>query len=294
MTILSDGAFAGTSPNERGNSPRDWARSELVPNIKWKYHHVIPWEMQRDTWQALLMCQRWKELTNYVNAIGADGSLVKRLQNKTMTFEDRDDLFARLSWPAWNIVEGPADRDDEGGTDLDIFRHGLTSNQVKRMDHIYELHEAMNKFLEPFDRKAMMKGRSSNSGAQASKYRPQAGAPEASLNSIDPLTAALKNMTSYKNSLFIPYCEGMWTITVEGRVNAKIVAWCRTPRFKKYDGMLPQPPSHSVPQTGLTKCGKCLRKFNAKKAEQGAGPGLRVCPGCGSHVFVERSIFHAQ
>ncbi|MEN1501319.1 hypothetical protein AAIH24_33535, partial [Pseudomonas aeruginosa] len=77
------------------------------------------------------MCDYWKGYVLYVKVIGVVswGPLISRLMNAQMTQEDCDELYAKLSWPAWNIVEGPADRDDEGGTDLDLFRHGLQGTE---------------------------------------------------------------------------------------------------------------------------------------------------------------------
>ncbi len=127
MSITKSGSFSGVKPNERDSVPFHWKRTQLVPDISWKYHHIIPWQTLRDTWQALLMCDYWKGYVLYVKVIGVVswGPLISRLMNAQMTQEDCDELYAKLSWPAWNIVEGPADRDDEGGTDLDLFRHGL-------------------------------------------------------------------------------------------------------------------------------------------------------------------------
>lgn len=73
--------------------------------------------------------------------------------NAQMTQEDCDELYAKLSWPAWNIVEGPADRDDEGGTDLDLFRHGLQGTEPARMQALQRLYDAMEDFLSLFNRR---------------------------------------------------------------------------------------------------------------------------------------------
>lgn len=292
MTILADGAFAGIKPNERDSSPAGWVRSTLVPDIDWKYHHIIPWEMLRDTWQGLLMCQGWKELAFYVEAVGVQRSLVNRLMSRAMTYQDREDLFARLSWPAWNIVEGPADREDEGGTELDIFHHGLIGIETLQMTEINKLHQAMSAFLQHFDRSAMMQARNSNVSAQASTYDPQRGAPENVSSSRDLLMKALRSMTSYKTSRFIPYREDMWMTAVAGRVDSKIAVWTRKPRFKKSNGAARSPPIHSVPQIGLTECGKCRSKFNAAKAKAGGAPGMKLCPKCGFNVYTPKSAFH--
>jgi hypothetical protein len=210
MTILANGAFAGTSPNQRDGAPK-WARTVLVLYINWKYHHIIAWEMLRDTWQGLLMCMWWLEIGIYIEVIGMRNStlVVKSLKDGIMNDGDRQILFNKLSWPAWNIVEGPADRDDEGGSELDIFHHGITGNQKGRMNAINTLYQAMRKFLSYFNRHDMETNRVKNVNALESKNDPKIGTPKNVDNSHNELLEALKGMRPYKTSSIISYCNSM-------------------------------------------------------------------------------------
>ncbi len=78
MSITKSGSFSGVKPNERDSVPFHWKRTQLVPDISWKYHHIIPWQTLRDTWQALLMCDYWKGCVLYVKVIGVDRPAFRR------------------------------------------------------------------------------------------------------------------------------------------------------------------------------------------------------------------------
>ena len=246
MTILIDGAFGGDNPNARDNSPGHWARTKLSPDIDWKFHHIIPWDMLRDTWQALLMCQWWKETEFYMRALGVNVNAfdvqlvtIERLKSKLLTHKDREEIYSKLSWPSWNIVEGPADRDDEGGTDLDIFHYGLTNNERKRMADIHALHDAMSSFLEKFRHQDLENARIQNRYQTESQYDPHTGAPEGVIHTQLKLRHALDKMKSYRNSPLIAFREEMWTVTLKPKKSKKGNFWERKPRYIKAIGPTP-------------------------------------------------------
>jgi len=293
MTIMANGAFGGNYPNERDNSPAGWQRSRLAPDIDWKYHHIISWKTLRDTWQGLLMCQSWKALAFYVKALGIDDvAMVNRLMSGALSYQDQAELFSRLSWPQWNIVEGPADRDDEGGSDVDLFTHGLIGTEPGRMAAIATLYRAMAGFLAHFSERAMEASRESNRNQLVSQYDPQAGRPAQVGPAIDLLTAALRGMFPYSAETFISYREAMWKTTLAGRVHQKFAqVWLRTPRFKKSDGAPYTPPVHFVRQENLVCCPGCSHKFNPDTALSGGASGLKRCPKCGKNVYAKSHAF---
>ncbi|TRL54246.1 hypothetical protein [Pseudomonas aeruginosa] len=285
MSITKSGSFSGVKPNERDSVPFHWKRTQLVPDISWKYHHIIPWQTLRDTWQALLMCDYWKGCVLYVKVIGVVswGPLISRLMNAQMTQEDCDELYAKLSWPAWNIVEGPADRDDEGGTDLDLFRHGLQGTEPARMQALQRLYDAMEDFLSLFNRREF-------EATRLTVYNPRGGAPAVDEAHREALHTALQGMLPYKDQAFIPYRPEMWIVTLEGREHRKYPTWLRTPRYKKADGSPPKAAPHAVEQTGLTQCPKCGNKFRTNTAVQ-IFAEHRSCPRCGTAVYVAKHAF---
>ena len=245
MTILIDGAFGGDNPNARDNSPGHY-RTKLSPDIDWKFHHIIPWDMLRDTCKALLMCQWWKETEFYMRALGVNVNAfdvqlvtIERLKSKLLTYKDREEIYSKLSWPSWNIVEGPADRDDEGGTDLDIFHYGLTNNERKRMADIHALHDAMSSFLEKFVARTWKMREFKIDIKLNHNMIHTSAAPEGVIHTQLKLRHALDKMKSYRNSPLIAFREEMWTVTLEPKKSKKGNFWERKPRYIKAIGPTP-------------------------------------------------------
>jgi hypothetical protein len=229
----------------------------------------------------------FEALTAYTMAVGvtAPKAVIAAIRSQAgMSQPVLGELYTKLSWPTWNIVEGPADRDDEGGTDVDLFEHGLERSAKSRFTSIKLLWHAMSAFLDQLDRPALKARRDAmlNAGPDAPWAGPIGTSPSASS------TKALKIQLHQHGKVFkkvaiIPYREAMWKVTVAGRVHAKYPIWLRTPRFMKADGT-PGEPLHGVDQSGKVQCPYCRHAFPEPPRKL---PGnMTPCPKCQKHVFV--------
>lgn len=132
--------------------PAPWQSSPADVNLNW--HHVIPFAMMRDVWQALVMhpdlgkCK--VALISYMRLIGitTPRQYLKMMEEGQLPFDQQEELDRRLAWIPWNIVEGPAYRvdDPKTNTSLDEFTAGLTITEWKRHQRIRELFIAFKNF----------------------------------------------------------------------------------------------------------------------------------------------------
>lgn len=282
-SILPSGVFGGLDPNKRQNVPSGWTRTKMKPDIDWKYHHVISWDALRDTWQGLLEHQAWDTLEAYMHAVnvkGASGIRGKLHRGEDLDINEREEVYQKISWPAWNIVEGPADRADEGGNELDLFQHGMPQDHYLRHTQIDLLWKSMSAFLAKLDRPKLKEGREKNknkhTGPQVNaKY--DAGVNDASAR----LAIALSKMRAYQEASFIPYIPSMWQVVNPGYVdkNAR-AAWTTRPTFEKADATR----SHIGALPAKMRCPGCLTTFDTPNAVIGTN---YPCPSCDKFVYIE-------
>lgn len=71
----------------------------------------------------------------------------KDMENGALTFDQQLELDRRVTWPKWNIVEGPGNRSDDPGEGFDFYSHGITLSEAQRQ----ALLAGLNGFLLQFN-----------------------------------------------------------------------------------------------------------------------------------------------
>ncbi len=75
------------------------------------FHHVIALNILVEVWNQLLQDQAWDTLKLLVQMIRQPNvdQIMSRIseQNGSLTADDRDSLFEKLTWSTWNLVQGP-------------------------------------------------------------------------------------------------------------------------------------------------------------------------------------------
>ena len=142
----------------------------LGPGNAW--HHIIPYSTLCSVWNALVdqhiatelpearvalrqylaLCDRdLPNLDGLVDRIRAARADLRRAGHNVLmplTVAESNQLGTAAVWPAWNIVEGPANRsDDPQDRDLDRFTAGLTAEEMGRMRAIETLYGALRVFV---------------------------------------------------------------------------------------------------------------------------------------------------
>jgi hypothetical protein len=164
MSIDARGCY--TAGSER--IPAPWPKSEAGINLSW--HHVIPYAMMCDCWQALARNQGLGKcqvaLQSYLRIVKVENprAVLKAMAAGSLAFEGQEHLERKLAWPAWNIVEGPARRSDDPKNNhtLDAFTSGITVSESNRQGKVRDLFIAFGIFNE-----ATAGGRVSEDAAQA-------------------------------------------------------------------------------------------------------------------------------
>ncbi|HUI58543.1 MAG TPA: hypothetical protein VLY04_26405 [Bryobacteraceae bacterium] len=150
MSIDARGCYSDKS--QRLQAP--WPKSEAKINLNW--HHVIPYAMMCDCWQALAKSQELGKchvaLQSYLRIVKVENprSILRAMAAGSLTFEEQEQLERSLAWPGWNIVEGPARRTDDpkDNRSLDAFTSGLTVSEANRQRKIKDLFLALGIFNE--------------------------------------------------------------------------------------------------------------------------------------------------
>jgi hypothetical protein len=138
----------------RPEPPQEWGHSETEAGHALTWHHVLPWRLLRDFWNAMVEHQHWNvaEELAWLSAYGTRNEISKHVKSmEKKAFCDRQNensLAAKLCWRGWNIVEGPSNRADDPGDKYDNFVKvtGLTSWQQERMVHLHQVHQLMSEF----------------------------------------------------------------------------------------------------------------------------------------------------
>ena len=164
MSIDARGCYTGKS--ER--IPAPWTKSEAKINLS--CHHVIPYAMMCDCWQALARNQELGKcqvaLQSYLRIVKVENprAVLRAMAAGSLAFDDQERLERRIAWPGWNIVEGPARRADDpkDNRSLDEFTSGVTVSEWNRQRKIRDLFIAFGIFNA-----ATAGGRVSEEAAQA-------------------------------------------------------------------------------------------------------------------------------
>ena len=253
MPIDDHGFFAGG----RSSAPATWRSDDRPPgNISRAFHHVIPLRDLSDTWQGLRRGLRpgqrgpffWA-IDKYMSMLGVAGNRQKKIEQmmKDEGFVDqlyvKEDISSKLDWPAWDIVEGPANRADDPGSGFDQFLYGMTPEEKMRQSDIHLLYEAMDAFLRRY--------RSLEAYPYPLSDPRSKGYTDAERNDPDYrrlVEALVRPMgfigTKYSRAGYIPYKASMWKAVEKRTVSpTNREAWEREPRFRKAD----QKPSSVFP-----------------------------------------------
>lgn len=138
--------------------PKTWAHQNAPVSLAW--HHIIPFHELRDTWNVLVgHCHNTQSreapvaLRRFLllcdRGIGSVDSWVAKIRTGDLNVPESNMLIEKVVWPPWNIVEGPNPRarsDDPGDNAMDRFTHGLTSDELARMNEIERVHRDLASF----------------------------------------------------------------------------------------------------------------------------------------------------
>jgi hypothetical protein len=140
------------------------------------WHHVIPFALLRDVWnrlvaqhvatelpearvairQYLLLSDRTLHdidaLIGRIRAGNIDQRRASHHRLEPLTVVDVHRLGTAVTWPAWNTVEGPANRSDDPQNDprrlyFDRFTSGLTAEEAVRMSAVESLFGYLRTFV---------------------------------------------------------------------------------------------------------------------------------------------------
>lgn len=142
----------GIVSSSRGSEPTGWTHAVTRPQIAMTWHHTIPWNRLRDTWNGLVRNKCWDGVDQFLQLISAPNVATIISQIKSGTLQDRDALFTLLTWQGWNIVEGPGgtfrlDGDDPEDKFDDWSGAGMTSNQKSTLQAVKILNMEMEAFV---------------------------------------------------------------------------------------------------------------------------------------------------
>jgi len=123
------------------NNKQIWKIDRPVPlnyEIPMDWHHIIPWRVLRNGWDALATSNRWEVLTEWVNLWNIINvpTVINSMQNGNLGAPDNAIMWDKLCWAKWNLVEGPTNGnrtpgDDPGSDGLDAFEGIGMPNNVR-------------------------------------------------------------------------------------------------------------------------------------------------------------------
>src|SRR5690349_16723375 len=146
MSINADGRYVASK-----RDPAPW--SHLTPSpISLEWHHIIPYARLRDCWEALSAnrqlgkCRIALESFMRLLRVDAPRACLNAIREGTLSLVEQLEIERKLTWPSWNIIEGPKFRTDNPGDRLDFFTSGLTPTEAERQYRIRELYEIVKGF----------------------------------------------------------------------------------------------------------------------------------------------------
>jgi len=208
--ILNNGTITATQrpdfpwnikhTNTRDNS-KIWKLDRPIPinyEIPMDWHHIIPWKVLRDGWSALATSGRWDVLKEWVNLWGFDEvTIINNMRNGVLGSPDNANMWDKLCWAEWNIVEGPNNDlriDDPGSDDVDTFNGFRMPSNLRDRSNILQLIYTQ------------MKGWDKTKGNISEKE-------------AKPLLQSFKKLNSYKKSPISMFNPEIWELVAEGRIN---------------------------------------------------------------------------
>jgi hypothetical protein len=150
MSIDGRGLYTGSAKSKNERPPALWKSSTADINLSW--HHVIPHAILQDCWQTLAHGKQLDKckvaLESFMRLLKVDSprQWLRAMESNALSFDQQMELDTRISWPAWNIIEGPARRRDDPNDGLDEFTFGLTAPEFERQKKLKKLFLAVQGF----------------------------------------------------------------------------------------------------------------------------------------------------
>ena len=207
---------AGIIIGGRAPPPSAWRHPVETPAIEFSWHHTIPLENLTKMWNGLVKGSHWEAIDQYLQLIGMPMPAVVIKQIKAGRVQARDDLWQRIQWPSWNIVEGPGGKnrpksDDPGSSFEKWYSGSLSSNQRQVIYAVTSIYAAIRKI--PMD-----------AGSKAD--------PTISARLAKDLANAFKhNKSALRGKGPIKWTSEMWTVDVAGRAHPRRNEWLRNPKW---------------------------------------------------------------
>jgi hypothetical protein len=287
MSLRANGTFGSLDPHDRSERPNGWTHPVLKPSIDFSFHHSIAWDSLRDVWQTLLEHGQWNALEAFMTAAGVTGASMirgKLHRGDDLSQIEVDHVFEKISWPGWNIVQGPRARTDEGGTDYDRYEFGMTDADRDRHRTLNLLHLQIAALLglPCVDAQKLRDTRTAGLNNHKPDRVTSAHSDEVS-DAASRLALAFNKMARFKTATFIPYTHSMWQTVNPGVVNKEHVArWDTPPLFKKTTA--PPEVTGNMPARMKCKNAKCGEKFDTPNVPPRT---LVSCPACHKPTMVD-------
>jgi hypothetical protein len=139
----------GRCQADRLAAPQSWVRTEWgTPPVQMTWHHVIPYSVLRDCWNALANHQRTNSkarvsLQIYMRLLGFEHAsakaLIKAMADGALGSGAQERIETAVAYPPWDIVEGPRNRVDDPGDDFDEYSAGLSATEQSRHEKLHSL-----------------------------------------------------------------------------------------------------------------------------------------------------------
>jgi len=119
------------------------------------WHHVIPYSVLRDCWNALAHHQRKNSkakvsLQIYMRLLGFENApakaLTKAMAEGALDSGAQERIETAVAYPPWDIVEGPRNRTDDPEEDFDEYSAGLSATELNRHEKLRSLFHGLKVF----------------------------------------------------------------------------------------------------------------------------------------------------
>lgn len=281
MTLNNLGMFSGRDPHDRATRPASMTHNaaQPTPQIELKFHHMISWDCLRDVWQGLIEHGRWDAIEAFLDAVNVPGAQAARQALETGgTLDPATDFVAleRISWPAWNIVQGPGQRLDEGGSDYDQFSNGVPSILKPRLAMVDLLWIEMKAFLGNIDRSKLKQRREAARNQTGVAVTRQ---PDNLLvnTAAEGVARALVKVSKYKEASYTPYIHSMWEVVGYSQVDPTApAAWVGgvQPTYQKARNN-----DHAGDLPLRMRCAACKKTYERPPVPPGTLIKCTICKG---------------
>jgi hypothetical protein len=139
------GTAATVQHTNTKNNRKIWSTDrpvDILYEVPMDWHHMIPWNVLRNSWSALATSKRWEVLEVWIGLIAVENAAQRLSEMKAGNLDNgevQDDITERICWAPWNLVEGPNNTnrtDDPGGDGFDAFSGSKFSNNVRSRSQI--------------------------------------------------------------------------------------------------------------------------------------------------------------